>query len=176
MTTAEFKTSVEAVVNQHGFTGSLIPAAWFDAKREDERYGLLYDGGNLDWNVEQIANTLHAVAHQGKMLVAANRDGLGEEFAAGKQCLVTVEGEGMRSLLYRVHGALRQYQGETNNFELVAYEKDGNAYLWAASKPGENYDAWQKHLGQFLRAQGLIPIFSSTQVKVFDGKLKSEVA
>ena len=86
MTTAEFKTSVEAVVNQYGFTGSLIPAAWFDAKREDERYGLLYDGGNLDWNVEQIANTLHAVAHQGKMLVAANRDGLGEEFAAGKQC------------------------------------------------------------------------------------------
>ncbi|MFR8206934.1 MAG: hypothetical protein ACLU99_11905 [Alphaproteobacteria bacterium] len=48
--------------------------------------------------------------------------------------------------------------------------------MWAASKPGENYDAWQKHLGQFLRAQGLIPIFSSTQVKVFDGKLKSEVA
>lgn len=123
MTTAEFKTSVEAVVNQYGFTGSLIPAAWFDAKREDERYGLLYDGGNLDWNVEQIANTLHAVAHQGKMLVVANRDGLGEEFAAGKQCLVTVEGEGMQSLLYRVHNALRKHKGETNNFELVAYEK-----------------------------------------------------
>ena len=35
MTTAEFKTSVEAVVNQYGFTGRLIPAARFDAKRED---------------------------------------------------------------------------------------------------------------------------------------------
>ena len=34
MTTAEFKTSVEAVVNQYGFTGSLIPAAWFDAREK----------------------------------------------------------------------------------------------------------------------------------------------
>ena len=168
MSTKEFQSSVEKLVAAHGFQGTVLPAVWIDAKREDERYGALYLGDDV--NVSLIAEVLYAGTFQGQMPVSSDVTFTGSE--PGMQCCAEAKNEGMFNLAYKLHSTLRQ-SGLTD-LEIVISQAEDGVSVWSISKPGADVEIWQQHAETFFRENGLQPIFLSAQVRLTAPKIGVE--
>ncbi len=168
MTTGEFKTFVEEIISEHGFLGTVIPAVWIDARREDERYGVLYLGDEV--KVSHIADVLYAGTFQGRMPVSSDAEFVGSE--PGVQCYVEVKDESMLHLTYNLHNALRQ-SGLTD-LEIVIAQDEGRVWVWSISTPGADAEAWRRQAEAFFRENGLQPLFLPAQVRLTAPKPKAE--
>lgn len=168
MSTEEFKNFVEGIIAAHGLPGAVVPAVWIDARREDERYGVLYLAE--DGDVSHIAEVLYAGAFQGQMPVSSDAAFAGSE--SGVQCYAEVKGESLLHLTYNLHNALRQ--SGLANLEIVLAQDEDQVSVWSISKPGTDAETWRQQAEAFFRENGLQPFFLPAQVRLTAPKPKVE--
>lgn len=157
MSTEEFKRTIENSINHFGWDASAETAVWIDAKRVDERYGVLFiaQEQTAEDNV-QTADILYAASLQGKMLVAADNLING---TAALQCRIDLSEKVGLSFVYDMHNALRISQ-----FQLEIVISMNRGLIWTVSRPEYDLDVWRKQVEEFFEKHGLHPVFSVVQV------------